>query len=98
LPPTLSDVVGIGASESHSLALVAGSLPVPRLLSPTWQTGRFSVLLQTLHRKHYALECQNSASATNWSPLPTNLGNGALRLLSDPAATAAQRFYRLRQW
>jgi hypothetical protein len=98
LPPTLSDVVGIGAGESHSLALVAGSLPVPRLLSPAWQTGRFSVLLQTLHRKYYALEYKDSASATNWSPLSTNLGNGALRLLSDPAAAVPQRFYRLRQW
>jgi hypothetical protein len=67
-------------------------------LSPAWRTGRFSVLLQTLNRKYYALEYQNSASATNWSALPTSPGNGALRLLSDPAATASQRFYRLRQW
>jgi hypothetical protein len=28
----------------------------------------------------------------------TNGGNGALRTLTDPVATGAQRFYRMRQW
>jgi hypothetical protein len=28
----------------------------------------------------------------------TNTGNGALRQLSDPAATAPQWFYRIQQW
>jgi hypothetical protein len=46
----------------------------------------------------YALECKTSSVATHWSALSTNTGNGALRQLSDPAATAPQRFYRMRQW
>jgi len=98
LPPGLSDVVGFAAGRYHSLALRAGSLPVPQLLSPVRQGVRFSALLQTLNRRTYALEYKDSLTATNWNVVATNAGNGALRLLSDPAATAPERFYRMRQW
>ncbi len=98
LPSDLSEVVGLAAGEYHSLALLAGSLPVPQLLSPVRQGGRFSVLVQTLDRQNYALEFNNTIATTNWSAVATNAGNGALLQLSDPAATGAQRFYRMRQW
>jgi hypothetical protein len=94
----LSNVVGLGAGEYNSLALLAGSIPVPQLLSPARQGSRFSVLVQTLNRKNYALEFNPSIAATNWSALSTNTGHGALQLLTDPAATASQRYYRMRQW
>ena len=61
-------------------------------------SSRFSSLLQTSYRRSYALESRDSLGATNWSSLPAVTGNGALRLLTDPAATAPQRFYRIRQW
>ena len=98
LPAGLTDVVGVGAGEYNSLALRAGSVPVPRFLRPVLQGGNFSVLVQTLNRKNYALEFKGSMTATNWCGVTTNSGNGALRLLSDSAAMAAQRFYRMRQW
>jgi O-glycosyl hydrolase len=98
VPSGLSDVVGIGAGEYHSLALLVSSIPVPQLLNPARQGSRFSALAQTLNRKNYALDCKNSLAATNWNALSTNTGNGALRMLTDPAATGAQRFYRMRQW
>jgi hypothetical protein len=97
-PSVLSDVVGIGAGEYHSLALLAGNVPVPQLLRPVRQGSRFSTLAQTLNRMNYALETNNSVATTNWSALSTNAGNGALLLLTDPNATAPQRFYRMRQW
>jgi sugar lactone lactonase YvrE len=97
-PPGLSDVVGIGAGEAHSLALPAGSLPVPQLLGAARQGSRFSVLVQTLYRQSYALEFKNSLTATNWSAVATNAGNGALLQLIDPAATTPQRYYRMREW
>lgn len=31
---------------------------------------------------------------SGWS----QIGNGALRILTDPAASGTQRFYRLRRW
>jgi hypothetical protein len=98
LPSDLSDVLGIGAGEEHSLALVAGNVPVPQLLRPARQGSRFSVLFQTLNRMNYALEYENSLAASNWTALPAVSGNGVLRLLVDPAAAGAQRFYRVQQW
>ena len=91
-------MAAVGAGDSHSIALVAGRLPVPRVLLPRVQGEKFSALAQTLNRKQYAFEFLNSMPATNWSTLSTNPGNGALRLLTDPAATTPQRFYRFRQW
>jgi hypothetical protein len=101
LPSDLSDVVGIGAGEYHSLALLAGNVPVPQLLRPARQGSRFSALAQTLNRKNYALETNNSVATTDWSALSTNAGNGALLLLTDTTPTnaaAPRRFYRMRQW
>ena len=40
----------------------------------------------------------DSLTTTNWSTVGTNAGNGALELLTDRTAAAAQRFYRVRQW
>jgi hypothetical protein len=94
LPTGLSDVVGIGAGEEHSVALLAATLPVPQLLSPARQGRGFSALVQTLNRKNYALEFKSLITATNWSAITTNPGNGALRQLSDPAAPPSLRFYR----
>jgi hypothetical protein len=63
----------------------------------TGPATRLSVVAQSMLQS-YALECKTSSVATNWSALSTNTGNGALEQLSDPAATAPQRFYRMRQW
>jgi hypothetical protein len=60
--------------------------------------SQFSTRVQTLNRKCYALECNSSLAATNWTALCTNAGNGALRILTDQNATGLQRFYRMRQW
>jgi hypothetical protein len=98
LPPGLVPAAGIAAGEYHTLVLLADSLPVPELLLPARKGSRFSALVQTLCPRSYALEFKNSLAATNWTAVTTNAGNGALRLLTDPAAATAQRFYRMRQW
>jgi hypothetical protein len=98
LPPTLVPVSGIAAGEYHTVVLLADSLPVPQLLNAVWQSNRFSAQVQTLSPKNYALEYKDSLSATSWTSLGTNAGNGALRVLTDPATPTAQRFYRMRQW
>ncbi len=97
-PPGLVPVSGIAAGESHTAVLLADGIPVPQLLNPARKSSRFSALIQTLSRKHYALEFSDSLAASNWTALSTNAGNGGLRMLADPAATASQRFYRMRQW
>jgi len=98
LPSTLANIVGLTGGEAHSLLLVASGLPTPKLLNPVQTPRTFSFLIQTLYRKHYALDFKNSLTAASWSPISTNAGNSALELLTDRAATATQRFYRVRQW
>jgi hypothetical protein len=51
-----------------------------------------------LNRTSYALEFKDSITATNWSGVVTNTGNGSLLQLSDLDATTSQGFYRMRQW
>lgn len=97
LPPGLPGVVGIAAGAQHTLLLADATTPLPRLLNPAWQPGRFSAAFQTLNRRTYVLEFKNSVVETNWTALPPVPGNGSLRLLADPNAAAPQRFYRVRQ-
>ena len=67
-------------------------------MRPARKGGCFSALAQTLNRKSYVLDYRDSLAATNWTALTTNTGNGALRLLVDPTATAPERFYRMQHW
>ena len=96
--PAVGDVLAVSAGEDHSVALLATSLPAPRLLSPVRKGARFSMLAQTLNRRNYALQYKASVAPTNWATLSTNRGNGVVRVLNDPAASGPQRFYRLSQW
>ena len=98
LPAALANAVAVSAGAYHSLALVDDGTFVPRLFSPVAIGGRFSVLLQTLNRKHYALEYKISPAASNWTTISNVAGNGVLKLLTDPAASVSPRFYRVRQW
>lgn len=43
----------------------------------------------------YQLEYTDALAPTNWVPLTSFLGNGALTNISDTTATGAQRFYRV---
>ena len=89
--------VGVSGGSQHSLLLLDGPQPLPRLFDPRRQAQSFRVLLQTLNRKSYVLERKESLADANWTALSTNRGNGALRILTDPAATAPNSFYRMRQ-
>ncbi len=97
-PSALAPVSGVAAGEHHTAVMLADCIPVPRLLSPTRNRSQFRALIQTLSCKHYALEFNNSVTASNWTALSTNTGNGQLRVLTDPNATTSPRFYRMRQW
>jgi hypothetical protein len=94
---SLANVVGLAGGEQHSLLLITSSLPTAMLLKPIRASASFSFLIQTLNRKHYALEFADSLAGNSWAPICTNAGNGALELLTDRAATTAQRFYRLNE-
>jgi hypothetical protein len=89
---------GVAAGGYHTIVLVEGTIPVPRLMSPAQSPGRFTAWIQTLSRRQYALEYKDSLSAADWTPVATNAGSGSLQMLCDPTATASGRFYRMRQW
>jgi hypothetical protein len=98
IPPGLFPAVGIAAGAEHTAVLLESIVPVPRLLNPAKNGGQFGTLVQTLYRKCYALETNNSLGSTNWISLCTNTGNGALRALTDTNAAGLRCFYRMRQW
>jgi hypothetical protein len=53
--------------------------------------------LRSVIGKIYALEFKDSFSDLTWTGLPWVLGNGAPKVLTDPAADVPQRFYRVQQ-
>ncbi len=72
----------------------------PALLGPSWSGGTFRVSVATIAGRSYVLEYQNAIGApanTNWTALPTVNGDGTVRQITDPNASATRRFYRLRQ-
>lgn len=104
IPLGLSAVVAIAAGAGHSLALVGEGQPppplgaLPDLLEPVLTGNRFEAQLPTFGGRVYALEFANSLSGANWVSLPMVLGDGTMKTVTDPAATAPHRFYRVRQW
>jgi hypothetical protein len=97
IPPGLP-AVGIAAGSYHTVVLLDGVIPAPRLMLPDRQGDVFSAVVQTLNGRSYALQYKHSLAATNWTAVGTNAGNGALILLTDPTATTTPRFYRMQQW
>ena len=98
IPLGLPPAMGISAGSCHSVGLLEGALPEARLLNAVRKGSRFSALVQTVNRKTYVLARSDCLPGTNWTGVCTNTGNGALRVLTDPGATASQRFYRMQQW
>lgn len=84
LPPGMAPASGVAAGEDQTVVLLTDTLPVPQLLNPAWKKGSFSTLVQTLYRRNYALEWKASLSASNWTAVCTNGGNGALRGTGRP--------------
>jgi len=98
ISPLLPNVTAIAAGESHSLILLGSVPPFPRPLYPAHVGSEFSVLVQTLAGKSYALEYKNTLTAPAWTPLPAVFGNGAPQFLLDRNATGSARLYRVKQW
>ena len=98
LSPLYFPANAMAAGGYHTVVLVEGTIPEPCLMNPARIAGRFTAWIQTLNRKHYALEYKDSLSAAVWTAVATNTGSGALQMLSDPTANTAPRFYRMRQW
>jgi hypothetical protein len=99
-PVGLVNVVAIAAGDCHDLALLDDGPPVVNasLSRPTVDANGFSVSVPTQSGRVYRLEYKNSLTDTTWSALPLVAGTGHERTLTDPTATGAKRFYRVRRW
>lgn len=68
----------------------------PVIAAASFTRQIFSAAVPTLAGRSYLLEFKTSLDQTNWTAFPAVAGNGTILWLSDPAATNAQRFYRVR--
>jgi hypothetical protein len=82
-----------GAICIRTVELTATALA---LTNPALREGTFSVSVLTAPGWTYALEFKDSADQSQWTPLPAVAGHGTIKELTDPTATAPQRFYRVR--
>jgi hypothetical protein len=98
VPNAVSNVIGIAAGSAHSLLLLGGPASNPVILSAAHSAGQFSLLVQTSAGMSYSLEYKDSLNASGWTGLPAVQGNGTVQTLTDPNATATQRFYRVRRF
>ncbi len=68
--------------------------PAPILFAPTKVGTNFVVSIQSELGKNYTVQYILALGST-WQVLTNVAGNGSVITVSDPAANAAQRFYRL---
>jgi hypothetical protein len=100
VPTNLTNVVAIAAGGFHTLALVGDGPPGLRapMANPAVGAGGFSVSVPSQSGRVYALEYKNQLTDGAWTALPLAAGTRGWLTLRDPAATTAQRIYRVRQW
>jgi alpha-tubulin suppressor-like RCC1 family protein len=100
VPPTLINVQAVTCGQNHCLAVTGAGPPVVRVPAAGLKrsSNKFSLTLPTQSGHVYVLEYINSITASNWTALPLVAGTGGMLTLTDPTATSAQRYYRVRQW
>ena len=93
----LSGVTAIAAGAYHSLTL-SGAAPAALRLGTATHTGKtFALALPTTRGKAYFLQAKTSLGDQAWSFVGGLVGDGGTKVLTDPAATAHYRFYRVRR-
>jgi hypothetical protein len=98
IPTAVSNIIGVAAGSAHSLLLLGRPVGVPIILSASHSARQFNVVIQTASGKSYSLEYKDSLGGGTWTGLPAVQGNGTVQTLTDPNASVAQRFYRVRQF
>jgi hypothetical protein len=99
-PARLRNVAAVSAGYYQTLALI-GDAPAAlnaALFTPVRSGSTFSVSVPTRSGRVYALEYKTSLGESVWTALPLQPGDGSTKMLTDPTASASQRFYRVRAW
>jgi len=91
--------VAIAAGGYQNLALVQPGLSAPSLQASHVHSvgGAFSLQVPTTYGYTYYLQHKDSLANSWWLPSLPVPGNGAVQTLTDSAAPAPQRFYRVWQ-
>jgi len=99
-PARLRNVVAIASGFYQTLALVGEGPPILKAAfsTPVMSGNTFSVSLPTRSGRVYSLEFKTSLDEPAWGALPLQAGDGSMKVLTDPTASASQRFYRVRVW
>lgn len=71
-------------------------VPDPNIVSITQNGANVTISFTTIAGPTYTLEYKNRLSDANWTPAGSSPGTGSTVSITDPAATATTRFYRVR--
>lgn len=87
--------------ERAALATKAGQVfvmanPDVRIVEAVYSEGGFHLSVTTETGWLYGLEFADALPAAQWTALPAVLGDGTVKILTDPVATNIQRYYRVR--
>jgi|GEM_PF-2977425 len=90
---------GAGGWYIDSITLADGyscnsCLAMPTILNPKASGTNITFSFQTVAAQNYVVEYKNSLAISNWTSLQTNLGDGALKSVTN--TPPAQRYYRIR--
>jgi hypothetical protein len=96
VPPSLSNVQQVAAGWNYSLALT-GAASTLLATNPRWSPTGFSVSVQTVSGRGYALQYKDSLTGTSWTTMPPVAGTGGVITLTGPLGPNGHRFYRIEQ-
>ena len=100
VPPGLTNGLSASCSYGDSLVVV-GNGPLLRqatALNLTRAPSSFSLQIQTRSGCVYQLEYKDTVFGNTWTSFPLVAGNGGVKTFTDPSASGATRFYRVRSW
>jgi hypothetical protein len=101
VPSGLSNVIAIAANGLLNYAIMSDAAPqMQAAISNPFKpdASSFQCQIPTQPGRVYGLEYNTSNSPATWLPLPLRAGVIGRQLFTDPAATNATRYYRLRRW
>jgi len=85
-----------GAQNTFDIYTARVTVEVPIvMLNPRYTNSTFHTSVQTVAAKTYFLESSPSLSAPGWSPVASVAGDGTIKELVDPNASAPAQFYRI---
>ncbi len=94
--PNLSGAIATAAGNYHNLALQGQFPAAPSVTGASRNGSTFTVMIPTLRGKPCILFYKNFLTDPDWNFVNQISGDGALKTMTDPAASAPERYYHIR--